>query len=58
MTLQIYSERYNDISSQHFTGRLIVKTCENTEYINSLAEVGLLMISQPDGLGRISEATF
>lgn len=58
MTLQIYSERYNDISSQHFTSHLIVKKCENTECINSLGEVGSLMISQADGLGRISEATF
>ena len=58
MTLQIYSEQYNNISSQHFTSRLIVKTCENTEYINSRGEVQLLMISEADGPGKIREATF
>lgn len=58
MTLQIYSEQYNDISSQHFTSRLIVKTCENTECINSPGEVQLLMISEADGLGKITAATF
>lgn len=58
MTLQIYSEQYNNISSQHFTSRLIVKTCESTEYINSQGEVQLLMISEADGRGRITEATF
>ena len=58
MTLQIYSEQYNNISSEHFTSCLIVKTCENTEYINSRGEVQLLMISQADGLGEIKGATF
>lgn len=58
MTLQIYPEQYNDISSQHFTSRLIVKMCESTEYINSRVEVQLLMISEADGLGKITEATF
>lgn len=58
MTLQIYSEQYNNISSQHFTSRLIVKTCENLEYINAQGEVQLLMISSADGRGKITEATF
>lgn len=39
MTLQIYAEQYNNISSQQFSSRLIVKTCENTEYIISQGEV-------------------
>lgn len=58
MTLQIYSEQYNNISSRHSTSRLIVKTCESTAYINSPGELQFLMILLADVLRKLTEATF